>query len=166
MIIHLNWQWLQFNNRKSPTHLTTCSLKAKLFPAQAHVHTHTYMHTHRHTHAVPGALQRRRDTVPVWPLLPGQESQSESCSVVSDSSRPHGIYSPWNSPGQNTVVGSLSLLQGIFPTQGSNPGLPHCRQVPGASLKTTAQLSCAAQWLHWKMQVSRSKASSTSSRPL
>ena len=37
--------------------------------------------------------------------------------------------SPWNSPGQNTGVGSLSLLPGIFPTQGSNPGLPHCRQV-------------------------------------
>ena len=38
-------------------------------------------------------------------------------------------YSPWNSPGQNTGVGSLSLLQGIFPTQGSNPGLPHCRWI-------------------------------------
>ena len=34
---------------------------------------------------------------------------------------------PWNSPSQNTGVGSLSLLQGIFPTQGSNPGLLHCR---------------------------------------
>ena len=31
--------------------------------------------------------------------------------------------------GQNTRVGSLLLLQGIFPTQGSNPGLPHCRQI-------------------------------------
>ena len=40
----------------------------------------------------------------------------------------HGLYSPWNSLGQNTGVGSLSLLQGIFPTQGSNPGLLHCRQ--------------------------------------
>ena len=40
---------------------------------------------------------------------------------------PHGLYSPRNSPGQNTGVGSLSLLQGIVPTQGSNPGLPHCR---------------------------------------
>ena len=40
-----------------------------------------------------------------------------------------GLYSPWNSPGQNTVVGSLSLLQGIFPTQGSNPGLLNCRQI-------------------------------------
>ena len=39
------------------------------------------------------------------------------------------IYSSWNSPGQNTGVGSLSLLQGIFPTQGLNPGLPHCRQI-------------------------------------
>ena len=37
--------------------------------------------------------------------------------------------SPWNSPGQNTGVGSLSLLQGIFRTQGSNPGLPHCRWI-------------------------------------
>ena len=35
----------------------------------------------------------------------------------------------WNSPGQNTGVGSLSLLQGIFPTQGLNPGLLHCRQI-------------------------------------
>ena len=40
--------------------------------------------------------------------------------------QPHGQYSPWNPPGQNTGVGSLSLLQGIFPTQGSNPGLLHC----------------------------------------
>ena len=37
--------------------------------------------------------------------------------------------SPWNSLGQNTGVGSLSLLQGIVPTQGSNPGLPHCRRI-------------------------------------
>ena len=36
---------------------------------------------------------------------------------------------PWNAPGQNTGVRSLSLLQGIFPTQGSNPGLSHCRQI-------------------------------------
>ena len=54
---------------------------------------------------------------------------SESHSVMSDSLRPHGLYSPWNSPGQNTGVGSLSLFQGIFPTQVLNPGLPHCRQI-------------------------------------
>ena len=52
-------------------------------------------------------------------------SESESRSVVSDSLRPHGLYSSWNSLGQNTGVGSLSLLQGIFLTQGSKPGLPH-----------------------------------------
>ena len=40
---------------------------------------------------------------------------------MSDSLQPHGLYSPWNSPGQNTGVGGLSLLQRIFPTQGSNP---------------------------------------------
>ena len=55
--------------------------------------------------------------------------KSEHRSVVSDSLWPHGLYSPWNSPGQNTGVGSLSLLQGIFPTQGLNPGLLHCRQI-------------------------------------
>ena len=55
--------------------------------------------------------------------------ESESHSVQSNSLQPHGLYSSWNSPGQNTGVGSLSLLQGIFPTQGSNPGLPHCRQI-------------------------------------
>ena len=45
---------------------------------------------------------------------------------VSNSLQPHG--GPWNSLGQNTGVGNLSLLQGIFPAQGLNPGLPHCRQ--------------------------------------
>ena len=44
------------------------------------------------------------------------ESESEVHSVVSNSLRPHEIYSPQNSPGQNTGVGSLSLLQGIFPS--------------------------------------------------
>ena len=54
---------------------------------------------------------------------------TESHSVMSDSLKPHELYSPWNSPGQNTGVNSYSLLQAIFPTQGSNPGLPHCRQI-------------------------------------
>ena len=53
----------------------------------------------------------------------------EICSVMSDSLQPHGLHSPWNSPGQNTRVGILSLLQGIFPTQGLNPDLPHCRWI-------------------------------------
>ena len=53
----------------------------------------------------------------------------ESCLVMSDSLWPHGLYSPWNSPGQSTGVGSPSLLQWIFPTQESNPGLQHCRRI-------------------------------------
>ena len=55
--------------------------------------------------------------------------ESGSHSVMSDSLQPHGLYSPWKSLGQNTRVGSISLLQRIFPTQGSNPGLPHCRRI-------------------------------------
>ena len=57
-----------------------------------------------------------------------------SHSVVSDSLQPRGrrsarLVCPQNSPGKNTGVGCHFLLQGIFPTQGSNPGLPHCRQL-------------------------------------
>ena len=60
-------------------------------------------------------------------------SVSVSRSVMPDSLRPHGLQPtrllrPWDSPGKNTGVGSHCLLQGIFLTQGSNPGLPHCRQ--------------------------------------
>ena len=51
---------------------------------------------------------------------------SESCLILCN---PMGLYSSWNSPGQNTGVGSLSLLWGFFPNQGSNPGLPRCRQI-------------------------------------
>ena len=97
------------------------------------------------------------------------EWMSESLLVMSDSLRPHGLYSPWNSPGQNTGVGSLypsprdllnpgiepkspalqadslpaepqgkpkkpgmgslSLLQEIFSTQESYPGLLYCRWI-------------------------------------
>ena len=58
-----------------------------------------------------------------------KQNESESHSVMSNSLQPHGLYGPWNSLGKNTGVSSRSLLQGIFPTQGSNPGLPHCRQI-------------------------------------
>ena len=71
----------------------------------------------------------------VWPeaygltsLNPGS-SVCESQSFVFGSLQPRELYSPWNSLGQNTGVGSLFLLQRIFPTQGSNPGLLHCRQI-------------------------------------
>ena len=59
---------------------------------------------------------------------------SVSCSVVSDSLQPHDLLParllcPWDSPGKNTGVGCSALLQGIFPTRGSNPGLLHCRSI-------------------------------------
>ena len=49
---------------------------------------------------------------------------AQSCPILCEP-----MDGPWNSPGQNTGVGSLSLLQGIFLTQGLNPGLPHCRWI-------------------------------------
>ena len=64
-----------------------------------------------------------------WTQLSDYESESESHAVVSNSLQPHGLNSPWNSPGQNTGVGSLSLLQWIFLTQESNQALLHCGQI-------------------------------------
>ena len=58
-----------------------------------------------------------------------EKKESVSHSIMSDSLQSHGLSSPRNSPGQNTGVGSCSLLQGIFLTQGLNPGLLHCRQI-------------------------------------
>ena len=58
-----------------------------------------------------------------------KKAESESRSAISNTLQLHWLYSPWNSLSQNTGVGSPSLLQGIFPTQGSNPGLPLCRQI-------------------------------------
>ena len=60
--------------------------------------------------------------------------ESESHLVVSDSLWPHRLQParllrPWDSPGKNTRVGCHALLQGIFPTQGSNPGLLHYRRI-------------------------------------
>ena len=62
-------------------------------------------------------------------ILPFTQWKWKWKSLSCDSLRLHGLYSPWNSPDQNSGVGSLSLLQGIFPTQGSKPGLPHCRWI-------------------------------------
>ena len=90
----------------------------------------------QHTeHKIKGKKKEEKKLMNYRPMT-GQEDQldfevkwSESRLVMSDSLQPQGLYSSWNSPGQNTGVCSLSLLQGIFPTQGSNPGLPHCRWI-------------------------------------
>ena len=62
-------------------------------------------------------------------VLMDQNSSLLKVKVPSDFLQPHGQYSPWNSPGQNTRVGSISLLQGIFPNQGWNQDFLYCRWI-------------------------------------
>ena len=69
--------------------------------------------------------QRTGLHIPVITIVIVIVKVAQSCPTL----QMNGLHSPWNSPGQNTRVGSHSLLQGIFPIQGSNPGLPHCRQI-------------------------------------
>ena len=70
-------------------------------------------------HRLCEPLSSRTSWIRVWVKV------SQSCPTLC-----HPMdCSPWSSPGQNTGVCSLSLLQGIFPNQGSNPGLPPCRQI-------------------------------------
>ena len=85
---------------------------------------------------LPGELHAQRSLVGYspWGCKESDTTErltcaSESRSLVSDSLRPHGLNSPWNSPGQNIGVGSLSFLQQIFLTQESTRGLLHCRQI-------------------------------------
>ena len=91
--------------------------------------------------------QRILVVIPEMPCLAAKESLSmtpklthyqgekknfffiSSRSIVFDSLWSHGLYSPWNSLGQNTGVGNISLLQEIFPIQELNPGLPHCGRI-------------------------------------
>ena len=107
---------------------------------------HCFRHVSYHSQPLPPSqtAQRSQNTPlfsshnplgPTYPsspvpsqLFPSPPADSFSYAKWSES-RPCGLHSPRNSPGQNTGVGSLSLLQGIFPTQGWNPGLPHCRRI-------------------------------------
>ena len=79
-------------------------------------------------------------------------SEIQSCSVVPNSLQPHGLYNPWNSPGQNTGVGNLSLLQGICPTQGSNPDLLQLQtdsppaEPPGKPIKWPSEQQSSSYW--------------------
>ena len=83
------------------------------------------------------------------------------CSVVSDSLQPHRLHSPWNSPGQNTGMDSLSLLQEIFPTQGSNPGLPTSQanslpaEPPGKPKSTGVGSLSLLQWIFLTQKLNR-----------
>ena len=73
------------------------------------------------------SMQNLQTCMHLFSALENENNKLPSCVRLFVT--PWTIYSPWNSPGQNTRVGSFSLLQGIFPTQGSNPGFLHCRQI-------------------------------------
>ena len=87
-------------------------------------------------------------------IVPCVTFWSDNHLVVSDSLRPHGVYGLWNSPGQNTGVGRLSLPQGIFPILVSNPGLPRCRSIlyqlshKGGPITFWAAARLFLKWLH------------------
>ena len=76
----------------------------------------------------PWKLKKKKLKRVTWNMFPWslKVKFTQSCPTLRD---PQGLYSPWNFPGQKTGVGSLFLLQGLVPTQGSNPDLPHCRQI-------------------------------------
>ena len=98
----------------------------------------------------------RRVGIWVWTTViipsrggPHSGSESESRSVESDCLRPHGWQSPRNSPGQNTAVGSLSLLQGNLPDPGIKPRSPALQadslpaEAPGKpTLRQTQRQKC------------------------
>ena len=75
-----------------------------------------------------------------------RSEESESHSVMSDSLQPHELYSPWDSPGQNSEMGGLSLLQGIFPTQGSSLGKPKNTGMGSLSLLHQVFLTQESNW--------------------
>ena len=86
----------------------------------------TFMHWRRKWQPTPVFLPAESQGRGAWWAAVYRVAQSRTQLKWLSSSR---LYSPWNSPGQNTEVGSLSLLQEIFSTQGSNPALLHCRQI-------------------------------------
>ena len=84
-------------------------------------------------------------------------SESESCSVMSDSLRPHGLYSLWNSPGQNTGVGSLelettNLILG-FPGGSVNPpaNAGDTGSIPGSGKSLEKEMATHCSILAWKI---------------
>ena len=103
-----------------------------------------------------------------WSLI-GKEfasnaGESESSSVMSGFLRPQTLYSPWNSLGQNTGVGSLSLLQGTFPTQKLNRGLLRCRRIL-YQLSYQGSLQCGemrVQSLGWEEPLEKKMATHSS----
>ena len=123
ILIFIAYLWGHFNGHRSITSqiLSTTSFFPRALPASWAILLSPILGSFQ---AVWGHMK-----LWAWITLMSLKSQSKSCLVMSDSLWPHGLYSQWNSPGQNTGVGRLSLLQGIFPTQELNLCLLHCRQI-------------------------------------
>ena len=86
-------------------------------------------------------------------------SETESCSVVSDSLWHHRLYSPWNSPGQNTGVVAIPFSRGLFPSQGLNPGLPqsNAQNSPSQdSMICELRTSRCSRWIYKRQSKQRS----------
>ena len=79
------------------------------------------------------------ETVGVKVKMLAAQSCLTLCNPVDYS--PPAFSVPWDSPGKNIGVGCRFLLQGIFPTQGSNPSLLQCRQIQFESLKLWVTMS-------------------------
>ena len=108
----LNWWVIKKANRIFLKHFWV----QNLFPIK-HKDNCIYWKTeHEHSH------------IKFWIQLQGNKHIDDTKNR-SSCNKCLNLCTPWNSPGQNIVMGSLSFLQGIFLTQGLNPGLPHCRQI-------------------------------------
>ena len=127
LLLHILWTNFYFRKSFTGTSLAVQWLRLRtLLKVQSLVGQHVRSHM---LHSV-AKIQKKpflQYSLYVFSLLPFVwKWKSKPLSRVQLFVTP---YSPWNSPGQNTGVGSLSLSQGIFPTQGSNPGLLHCRRI-------------------------------------
>ena len=92
-----------------------------------YIYTHTYTYVRKMCNFAAVPQKTGGWSISYLPVGNWSEVQvAQSCLTLWD---PMDLNSPWNPPGQNTGVGSCSLLQGIFPIQGWNPGLLHCRQI-------------------------------------
>ena len=141
---------------------TQLPCNAALVSAVTHIYTYTPSSGVPHPHPIPPS--RSSQSTELSPLCYIAAScclsvlhmivYSESRSVLSDCLWPNGQYSPSNSLGQNTGVGSHSLLQDIFLTQGSNQGFLHCRQTLNQLSYKEIMYTCHFKFFFPKMKAS------------
>ena len=130
--IRISWCWPWFSLLSDLKRLYTCqSAKLKIHPRED-ILLHFPQKENRNQQHLRVSLCCNLSTK--LDLLFKGESESVSRPVKPNSFRPHGLspirlLCPWDFPGKNTGIDCCFLLQGIFLTQGSKPGLLHCRQI-------------------------------------